>query len=402
MKTLKDFAIYLKEQRLKDYAVYYLSVIKGMDIPILKLVIEKGLIKDFSDEYAIKMTMDSQAKFLTSLVDGSALANSKISLKMWEEDKMPGIGRNDIMPADLVLIYAAQKKAIFHLLPDYTTDSKESIAIVQELEDFYTQTQNDASQLLFKIQKETEMLVKQLNEDLNRSLHELEIVNKELESFSYSVSHDLRAPLRAIRGYTKILQEDYGSNLDEEAQKLLNSVAGNAERMSQLIDDLLAFSRMGKKELNIGRVNMTEVAKSSLEVLKMSQNNTIKTKVTINELLPTIADHALMGNVLTNLLSNAIKYSGKTENPKVEIGSESKDGENIYWVKDNGVGFDMKYYDKLFGVFQRLHSFAEFDGTGVGLALVKRIVTRHGGRVWAEAEPGKGATFYIALQSMKP
>jgi signal transduction histidine kinase len=399
MKTLKDFAIYLKDHRLKDYAVYYLNVIKGMDIPILKLVIAKGLVKDFSDEHAIKMTMDSQAKFLTSLVDGTALANSKISLKMWEEDKMPGIGRNDIMPADLVLIYAAQKKAIFHLLPDYTTNSRESIAIVQELEDFYTETQNDASQLLFKIQKETEMLVKQLNDDLNRSLHELEQANKELESFSYSVSHDLRAPLRAIRGYTKILQEDYTATLEEDAQKLMNSVASNAERMSHLIDDLLAFSRMGKKELNIGRVNMTEVAKSSLEMIKMSQSNPVKTQITINELLPTTADIALMGNVLTNLISNAIKYSSKNENAKVEIGSERKNGENVYWVKDNGVGFDMKYYDKLFGVFQRLHSVAEFDGTGVGLALVKRIVTRHGGRVWAEAEPGKGATFYIALQA---
>ncbi len=387
MKNLADFAKYLRENRLKEYVIYYLEVMKGMDIPIIKLVIEKGLIKDISEENSINMTMVSQEKYFKTLEDGTALAVSKVSLKMWEEDKLPGINKHEILPSDLVLIYAAQKKAIFHFLPDYTSSATETVAVVQEFEDLFTEMQNEASQMLFKIQKETEM--------------QLELANKELESFSYSVSHDLRAPLRAIRGYTKILQEDYSASLEEEAKKMMYSVAGNAERMSQLIDDLLAFSKMGKKEMNLGKVNMTEVAKNSLETIKMAQNNKVKATVTINELLPVIADNALMANVFTNLISNAIKYSSKSENPVVEVSSYNKDGEYIYAVKDNGVGFDMKYYDKLFGVFQRLHSVAEFDGTGVGLALVKRIVTRHGGRVWAEAEIGKGATFYVALQTMK-
>jgi PAS domain S-box-containing protein len=245
--------------------------------------------------------------------------------------------------------------------------------------------------------KEVEEQITQLNSELKLSLAEQGLANSELEAFSYSVSHDLRAPLRAIRSYTKILQEDYSERLEEDAQKMMNSVSTNAERMSQLIDDLLAFSRMGKKELNLRRVKMTEVAKASLETIKTSLNRPIKAKITIHELLPVIADTSLMGVILTNLISNAIKYSAKAANPQIDISSYNKNGENIYVVKDNGVGFDMAYYDKLFGVFQRLHGMTEFEGTGIGLALVKRIVTRHGGRVWAEAEENKGATFYVAL-----
>ncbi len=240
--------------------------------------------------------------------------------------------------------------------------------------------------------------IKQLNYDLTRSVGEMELANKELESFSYSVSHDLRAPLRAIRGYTKILMEDYAANLAEDAQKMMGSVASNAERMSQLIDDLLAFSRMGKKEMNITTTDMNIVAKSALKTVQFANGNQLKAKVKINNLMPAMADSSLIENVFTNLIGNAVKYSGKIEDPVIVIDSYKNDNETVYSIKDNGVGFDMKYYNKLFGVFQRLHSTTEFEGTGVGLALVKRIITRHGGRVWAEAEPGNGATFYIALQ----
>jgi len=239
--------------------------------------------------------------------------------------------------------------------------------------------------------------IKKLNRDLSQSVMKLELANRELESFSYSVSHDLRAPLRAIRGYSKILMEDYSTKLEEDAKKIMAGIAGNAERMSQLIDDLLAFSRMGKKEMNMTVVNMNAVVRDSLQDVKASYNNHFQAEVTIHGLPPVSADYSLMLNVFTNLISNAVKYSGKVSSPFIEIDAYQKNGENIYFVKDNGVGFDMKYYDKLFGVFQRLHSTAEFEGTGVGLALVKRIVTRHGGRVWAESEPGRGAAFYIAL-----
>jgi len=250
------------------------------------------------------------------------------------------------------------------------------------------------------IQKKADEQIKQLNTDLQTNIVKLELANKELESFSYSVSHDLRAPLRAIKAYTKFLLEDHAASLDGDAVKMLHSVADSAERMNQLIDDLLAFSRMGKQQMDLSIINMTDVVKASLQNIKMAHNNKIDAKINLDELLPAFADHSLMINVFTNLISNAIKYSSKTETPVIEISSYTRDGENIYCVKDNGVGFDMKYYDKLFGVFQRLHSIAEFEGTGIGLALVKRIITRHGGRVWAEAETGKGATFYVSVQSI--
>jgi light-regulated signal transduction histidine kinase (bacteriophytochrome) len=179
---------------------------------------------------------------------------------------------------------------------------------------------------------------------------------------------------------------------------MMGSVASNAERMSQLIDDLLAFSRMGKKEMNITTTDMNIVAKSALKTVQFANGNQLKAKVKINNLMPAMADSSLIENVFTNLIGNAVKYSGKIEDPVIVIDSYKNDNETVYSIKDNGVGFDMKYYNKLFGVFQRLHSTTEFEGTGVGLALVKRIITRHGGRVWAEAEPGNGATFYIALQ----
>jgi len=245
--------------------------------------------------------------------------------------------------------------------------------------------------------REKEERIKKLNRELGKNVVQLETVNKELEAFSYSVSHDLRAPLRAIHGYTKILLDSYNDKLDEDGKHMMDSVMSNAVKMGQLIDDLLAFSRMGKKELNIGSMDMTEAATSALRLINASNNGVINANVTIHPLLPISADYGLIEQVFINLISNAIKYSSKVSKPIIEVNSYSEEGENIYYVKDNGVGFDMKYYDKLFGVFQRLHSVAEFDGTGVGLALVKRIISRHGGRVWAEAEPNKGATFYFAL-----
>jgi len=233
---------------------------------------------------------------------------------------------------------------------------------------------------------------------LLKQTNQLELVNKELEAFSYSVSHDLRAPLRAIHGYTKMLSEDYVDKLDDEAKKMMNTVLRNAGKMGRLIDDLLAFSKLGKKNLQIAAVDMTQLATTALKDIRYSFPS-IKANIVIHPLVPANGDAGLMSQVFANLISNAIKYSEVKDSPAIEIGSREEDGETIYYVKDNGVGFDMKYYDKLFGVFQRLHRDEEFEGTGVGLALVRRIITRHGGKVWAEAELMKGATFYFSLNN---
>jgi PAS domain S-box-containing protein len=238
--------------------------------------------------------------------------------------------------------------------------------------------------------------VKSLNRDLQVNIEKLESANKELEAFTYSVSHDLRAPLRAIHGYSNILMDEAGLTMSSETKKMLNSIVFNAKKMGQLIDDLLAFSRLGKKEMQKTRTDMNEIVKEVLSELR--KIDPMKAEIIVKPLPEAFVDHNLMLQVYTNLISNAIKYSSHQERPKIEIGSLSKDSETIYYVKDNGVGFNMQYYDKLFGVFQRLHDPNEYEGTGVGLALVKRIILRHEGRVWAESEEGKGATFYFTLK----
>jgi light-regulated signal transduction histidine kinase (bacteriophytochrome) len=228
---------------------------------------------------------------------------------------------------------------------------------------------------------------------------ELERSNKDLEAFSFSVSHDLRAPLRAIDGFTRILQEDQATKFGEEGQHAVDIILKSVQKMGQLIDDLLVFSRLGKQEPRMISINMTALTKSVVEEIKF-QNPDRTVDVKLSLLQDAKGDPALLRQVFTNLLSNAFKYSRKAVNPKIEIASYLEKGEVVYSIKDNGVGFDMKYKDKLFGVFQRLHGSKEFEGTGVGLAIVKRIIDRHGGRVWAEAKVNEGATFYFTLPAL--
>jgi signal transduction histidine kinase len=222
---------------------------------------------------------------------------------------------------------------------------------------------------------------------------ELEATNKELESFSYSVSHDLRAPLRAVDGYARMLEEDHGTKLDEESKRLLRVVRDAAERMGTLIDDLLAFSRLGRQEPVRRALDMTALAREVTAEL----NGAGLARVQLAALPAASGDAALVRQVWANLIGNALKYSGKRSDARVEIGGRAEGAENVYWVRDNGVGFDMRYAAKLFGVFQRLHRADEFPGTGVGLAIVQRVVLRHGGRVWAEGRPGEGACFFFSL-----
>ena len=234
------------------------------------------------------------------------------------------------------------------------------------------------------------------NTERKKAEEKLKAANKELESFSYSVSHDLRAPLRGIHGFAQIMLEDYGGQFDAEATRLMNNIMANAQKMGQLIDDLLNFSRLGRKELVKMNLSMQHMALSVCNDLTGQLNNR-KIQFKISELPPIEADSVAIKQVWVNLISNAVKYTGRNQGALIEIGADEKGDENIYYVKDNGVGFDMRYIDKLFGVFQRLHSEKEFEGTGVGLAIVHRIINRHGGRVWAEGIKNEGATFYFTL-----
>ncbi len=231
--------------------------------------------------------------------------------------------------------------------------------------------------------------------DRKKAEDQLISVNNELEAFTYSVSHDLRAPLRAVNGYAEMLNEDYGKKLDEEGKRIIENITYNATKMGILIDELLAFSRLGRKEVIKKLIDMNELTEGVLSEVNKAHPNSAK--IGVNKLHDIKADYGLLHQVMYNLISNAIKYSSKEKDPHIEISSESVNGEIIFSIKDNGVGFDMKYSVKLFGVFQRLHSQEEFEGTGVGLAIVQRVIAKHDGKVWAEGEVNKGAKFNFSL-----
>lgn len=230
---------------------------------------------------------------------------------------------------------------------------------------------------------------------IEQHARQLEALNKELESFSYSISHDLRAPLRAINGYIKILEEDFTANLDDEGKRLLSTVQRNAMKMDMLISDLLNFSKLGKLPVNKSLIDMNELVSEVLSELKSHGNE--RAEVRVGALHPVKGDHSLIRQVLQNLIGNALKYSAKKDSPVVDISSDTDNTFITIRIRDNGAGFDMKYAEKLFGVFQRLHKASEFEGTGVGLAIVQRIINKHGGTVTAVAEPGKGATFSFSI-----
>jgi PAS domain S-box-containing protein len=234
------------------------------------------------------------------------------------------------------------------------------------------------------------------NCNLEEATQKLEEANAELESFAYSVSHDLRAPLRAVDGFSRILQGEYAPELSPEARRYLDLVRDNARQMGQLIDDLLAFSRLSRKPLTKHSVSPADLARQVLEDLRQEQEGR-QVEIIIDDLPTCQADPSLLKQVYVNLLSNALKYTRKREVTRIQVGYQVQDNQPVYYVKDNGVGFDMRYADKLFGVFQRLHRAEEYEGTGVGLAIVQRIIRRHGGHIWADAGVDEGAAFYFTI-----
>jgi PAS domain S-box-containing protein len=242
--------------------------------------------------------------------------------------------------------------------------------------------------------------IRRMNEDLENRIEERTVdliaTNRELEAFSYSVSHDLRAPLRAINGFSRILLEEYGALLPAEGQQYLQSVRNNSQQMGRLIDDLLAFSRLGRQALKTERVDIGNLVREVMADLRREDERR-DIDVSVGNLGTVHVDPALFRQVLVNLLSNAIKFTRKVGEPKIEIGIEDTPQGRAFYVRDNGAGFDMKYADKLFSVFQRLHRMEDYEGTGVGLAIVQRVIHRHGGQVWADARLNEGATFYFTL-----
>ncbi|MCB9136032.1 MAG: GHKL domain-containing protein [Anaerolineales bacterium] len=248
-----------------------------------------------------------------------------------------------------------------------------------------------------RAEAEARLLNTELEERVRVRTAQLEGANKELESFSYSVSHDLRAPLRGIDGFSFILEQEYASRLDETGQRYLYRIRESVQRMNQLINDLLTFSRLGRQELHKRPIVLLPLVQDVLSDLQPEFSGRQVDITLANDFPICEADPNLLRQVFANILGNALKYSRKRDETRIEVNWKNTDGEVVYYIRDNGVGFDMQYADKLFSVFYRLHRVEEFEGSGVGLATVHRIITRHGGRIWVEAEVDKGATFYFTL-----
>lgn len=350
--------------------------------------------------------------------NGKVLRGNPAGLKIWgAEPQLPfeeyGVfkalrlpSRQEVLPGDDALSHSIKEGATItnELLEINTFDGQRKVIL-----NYTAPVLDDDGQLLGAIivnndiseLKKAEEEILLLNADLEHRVADrtaqLKASNEELESFSYSVSHDLRAPLRAIDGYVQILLEDFSSTLDDEGKRVCAVISESAQRMGKLIDDLLSFSRTGKASMHLSIIDMNALVKAEFDEM-LPENAGERVDLRLGDLSPALGDPTLIKQVWENLISNAIKFSSKKERANIAVASERHGNEIVYSIADNGAGFSMEYADKLFGVFQRLHSQQEFNGTGVGLAIVQRIIHRHGGTIWAKSEPGKGATFHFSLK----
>ncbi|RYZ81041.1 MAG: GHKL domain-containing protein [Proteobacteria bacterium] len=353
-------------------------------------VLKEGELCYYAEEDAIAPLWKGQRFPLTACISGWAMLNRQPAIieDIYQDDRIPIDAYSPTFVKSLVMVPIRIIQPIgaigIYWAKQYKP-SEEQVQILQSLAD------------MTSVAIENVYVYKELEQRVQERTNQLESLNKELEAFSYSVSHDLRAPLRIIGNYATMLEADFGPRLEQAGNAMLKKIIRSANKMNVLIDDLLEFARLGQQEVNKTKIDMNALVRAVLDDLHKAGPENLEIK--IGPLEPVEGDYNLLYQVMVNLVSNAIKYSRKTEHPKIEISSRREEGQIIYCIRDNGVGFDMRYADKLFGVFQRLHSSSDYEGTGVGLALTKRIIEKHEGEIWAESKPQEGAIFSFSLEA---
>lgn len=393
-KFLQSSSIDLEESpqrlmaRLADFAVRTVGGMKAI----------AGLWDD-STQSLIFEGQTAYQDALSTLID-----EPNVTAKVWRERKPRFLSRSDASGASEARLASEIDSKSMFVIPVSKAEHPLGLLLVfmrysslfpdDDLDILRLLAEQSATDLEYtKLLEEQRVLVQKLN----RRSDQLEEANRELEAFAYTVSHDLRAPLRAVDGFGNILHEDYRQLLPEDGKETLDFILQNSKQMGQLIDDLLMFSRLGRTQVVRETVKMKELVEEIVDD-QMRTLNGRDIEIKVADLPETTANRNLLKQVLTNLISNAIKFTRARDHAEIEVGSQrDEQGQTVYYIRDNGVGFDMAYYNKLFGVFQRLQNPEDYEGTGVGLAIVQRVIRKHGGRVWAEAEPGKGATFYFTI-----
>ena len=372
----------------EDYTKAMLNILEDMAEEKERLVeSQRAMVNILEDATGEKTLLEETQRAVLNILDDASQEKTLL-----EETQRAVLNILDDASQEKTLMEDMQK-AVLNILEDFTGE-KERLedsqrAVLNILEDFDVE------------REKTEAANRELREafeSLRKAKEAADAANRELEAFSYSVSHDLRAPLRSIDGFSLALLEDYTNLLDDQGQDYLQRVRSATQKMAQLIDDLLKLSRLTRGELNLVPVDLSALARGVAAELQKSQP---ERRVTFR-IVPGLTDSAdpnMLKVVIENLLGNAWKFTGKTEEATIEFGAAEVEGTPAFFVRDNGAGFDMTYADKLFGTFQRLHQDRDFPGTGIGLSLVKRIILRHGGRVWAEGEVGRGATFWFSLHA---
>ena len=378
------------DERIEDIPVILLTSLSDPDEVIegLSCGADSFITKPYNKEYLIS----NIKKILTE--------------KVTPESKRDTVGIEINYGGRNRLIRTGQQKVVKLLLNIYQGAIHQNNELIQTRDELrlLNERLEDLVEERTKELKKNEKKILAFNAELEQRVAErttqLQAVNKELETFSYSVSHDLKAPLRAIDGFTSILIEKHQNKLDSDGQHICDVIKSSAVQMSRLIEDLLTFSRLNRSELHMSAIDMKTMANSIYYEYSLPEQRE-NISFTVRDIPRAFGDPSLIRQVWANLISNAVKFSSKKDHPEINIDCEADKNEIIYSISDNGAGFDMQYADKLFSVFQRLHDSAEFEGTGIGLAIVKRIVNRHGGRVWATGETDKGATFYFSLPQLK-